>query len=178
VTCLTPQGCRPAAADPVGEPATVPPARARASTGTGTVTALLAYLRTDAAFPQFVRFVVVGGSSTAFYALLFLGLGGLGYMPAHVIATIASSVLANELHRRLTFRAEERVHFLTAQIEAGAVSVIGLVATSAALAWLAATAAGAPAAVQIGLVATVTAVIGLLRFVALRWIFRPSAVEA
>jgi putative flippase GtrA len=176
VTCLTPQGCRPAATDAVGGTAAATPARAEG--GTGSRAALVAYLRTDAAFPQFVRFVVVGGSSTAFYALLFLGLGTLGAMPAHVIATIASSVLANELHRRLTFRAEERVHFLTAQIEAGAVSVIGLVATSAALAWLAVTAADAPAWVQIGLVATVTAVIGLLRFVTLRWIFRPSPVDA
>lgn len=176
MTCLIPSACRPAAADVVGDAAAVGPARAQDDTGPGA--ALLAYLRTDAAFPQFVRFVVVGGSSTAFYALLFLGLGALGAMPAHVIATIASSVLANDLHRRLTFHAEERVHFLTAQIEAGTVSVIGLVATSAALAWLAATAAGAPAWVQIGLVATVTAVIGLMRFVALRWIFRPAPAEA
>lgn len=175
MTCLIPQGCRPAAADTVGEPAAAALAEDRAATDAGPGAALLAYLRTDDAFPQFVRFVVVGGTSTAFYALLFLALGALGAMPAHVIATVASSILANELHRRLTFRAEERVHFLTAQIEAGAVSVIGLVATSAALAWLEATAASAPAAVQIGLVATVTAVIGLLRFVALRWIFRPAA---
>ena len=133
-------------------------------------------LRRDDTFAQFARFVLVGGTSTAFYAALFLALGGFGYMPAHVVATIASSVLANELHRRLTFHAGERVSFLTAQVEAGGVSAVGLVATSAALAWLDAVAGSAPALLQIGLVATVTAVIGVLRFVALRWLFRPTEV--
>ena len=93
-------------------------------------------LRRDDTFAQFARFVLVGGTSTAFYAVLFLSLGAYGYMPAHLVATVASSILANEMHRRLTFRADERVTWLTAQIEAGGVSVLGLVATSAALGWL------------------------------------------
>jgi hypothetical protein len=54
------------------------------------------------------------------------------------------------------------------------VSFAGLVATSTALGWLNETAGSAPLALQIALVATVTAVIGLLRFLALRWIFRPA----
>jgi putative flippase GtrA len=143
----------------------------RLGAAAGTVTERL---RRDDTFAQFARFVLVGGTSTAFYAALFLALGGFGYMPAHVVATVASSVLANEMHRRLTFRAGGRVSFLSAQIEAGAVSVVGLVSTSAALSWLDAVAASAPPILQIGLVAAVTAVIGLLRFVALRWIFRPT----
>ena len=49
-------------------------------------------------------------------------------MARHVVATVASSILANELHRRLTFRADERVGFLATQIEAGGVSFIGLAA--------------------------------------------------
>lgn len=124
---------------------------------------------------QFARFVLVGGTSTAVYALLFLALGGSGYLPAHVVATVASSVLANELHRRLTFRADGRVGFLAAQIEAGAVSFVGLAATSAALGWLDAVTASVYPIAQISLVATLTAVIGVIRFVALRWIFRPTA---
>lgn len=127
---------------------------------------------------QFIRFVLVGGSSTALYALLFLGLEGYGYLIAHVVATVASSILANELHRRLTFHADERVGWLTAQIEAGGVSLFGLLATSAALGLLDATVGGAQPVLQITLVAAVTGLIGLIRFIALRWIFRPTGAVA
>ena len=133
-------------------------------------------LRQDDAWAQFARFVLVGGSSTALYALLFISLRNLGYLPAHVIATVASSMFANELHRRLTFRAERRVSWLTAQIEAGGVSFLGLVATSAALGWLDAATGAAHPFWQITLVASVTAFIGMLRFLALRWIFRPTVL--
>jgi putative flippase GtrA len=135
-------------------------------------------VRRDNTWGQFIRFVLVGGSSTAVYALLFLGLNAFGYLPAHVVATVASSILANELHRRLTFRAEERVGWLSAQIEAGGVSLFGLVATSVALGWLDATVGSAHAALQITLVAAVTGLIGLIRFAALRWIFRPTEAVA
>ena len=131
-------------------------------------------VRRDDTLGQFIRFVLVGGSSTALYALLFLSLRGFGYMPAHVVATVASSILANELHRRLTFHAGRRVSWLTAQVEAGGVSVLGLLATSVALGWLDAVAGNAQPFWQITLVAAVTAFIGLLRFLALRWIFRPT----
>jgi putative flippase GtrA len=131
-------------------------------------------LRQDDAWAQFVRFLVVGATSTALYAVLFLFLRHFGYLPAHVVATVASSMLANELHRRLTFRAEGRVSWLTAQVEAGGVSFVGLMATTIALGWLDALAGSASPFWQITLVATVTAVIGLLRFLALRWIFGPA----
>lgn len=135
-------------------------------------------VRRDDTLGQFIRFVLVGGSSTAVYALLFLALEGFGYLGAHVVATVASSVLANELHRRLTFRADERVGWLAAQVEAGGVSLFGLVTTSVALGWLDSAAGTAPAAVQITLVAAVTGLIGLIRFAALRWIFRPTGPAA
>lgn len=144
----------------------------------GPVARLATRLRRDDVLAQFARFVLVGGASTATYALLFLALHGLGYLPANVGATIVTSVLANELHRRLTFHAEDRVGFWTAQVEAGSVSLFGLTATSLALAWLDATVHAAPAALQIALVAAVTGFIGLIRFVALRWIFRPAAKSA
>jgi putative flippase GtrA len=133
-------------------------------------------IREDDGPAQFARFVLVGAASTVVYAALFIALEApFGYLPAHLFATVASSILANEMHRRLTFRAEERVHWLTAQVEAGGVSFVGLVATSVALGWLNETAGSAPLALQIALVAVVTAVIGLIRFLALRWIFRPPA---
>lgn len=131
-------------------------------------------VRRDDTLGQFIRFVLVGSSSTALYALLFLSLGSLGYLTAHVVGTVASSVLANELHRRLTFRADERVGWLAAQVEAGGVSLFGLLASSVALGWLDSVVGDAAAVLQITLVATITGLIGLMRFVALRWIFRPT----
>jgi putative flippase GtrA len=139
--------------------------------------AVSARVRGDDTFAQFLRFVLVGGSSTAVYAALFLGLEWLGYLSAHVVATVVSSVLANEMHRRLTFRADERVGWLAAQLEAGGISLFGLVATSVALRWLDASVGTAHPALQIGLVAAVTGLIGLIRFIALRWIFRPTGVR-
>jgi putative flippase GtrA len=134
-------------------------------------------LRRDDVYAQFGRFVLVGSSSTAVYGLLFIGLGALGYLPAHLIATVASTILANELHRRLTFRAEERVGWLNAQLEAGGVALLGLVATSAALGWLNSSVGSAHVVLQISLVTAVTAAIGIMRFVALRWIFRPTELS-
>ncbi|TKJ28540.1 hypothetical protein A6V29_00100 [Blastococcus sp. CCUG 61487] len=134
-----------------------------------------ARLRQDDVLAQFVRFVLVGGSTTIVYALLFIPLESNGYLTAHLVATAASTVLANELHRRLTFHAEDRVGWFTAQWEAGGVTVIGLLATSATLGWLETTAAGAHVALQITAVVVVTATVGLLRFLALRWIFRGPA---
>jgi putative flippase GtrA len=136
---------------------------------------LSARVRRDDGIAQFLRFVLVGATSTAVYAGLYISLSDLGYLTAHLIATVFSTILANEMHRRLTFRAEERVDWFTAQWQAGGVAVFGLLATSAALGWLDATAGSAPVILQIALVAAVTATIGMLRFVALRWIFRPQA---
>jgi putative flippase GtrA len=150
-----------------GAPGRFPQLRAR-------IAPLVARLRRDDTFAQFARFVLVGATSTALYAVLFIALDGLGYLPANVGATVASSILANELHRRLTFHADERVGFWTAQVEAGGVSLFGLVATSLALRWLDSTVGSAPIVLQISLVAAVTATIGLMRFIALRWIFRPA----
>ena len=134
-------------------------------------------LRQDDILAQFTRFLLVGGSTTLVYALLFIPLQGLGYLVAHLIATVASTVLANEMHRRLTFHAEDRVGWFTAQWEASTVAALGLVATSATLGWINTTAAGDQVWLQITAVVTVTAIIGLLRFIALRWIFRGPALS-
>jgi hypothetical protein len=86
--------------------------------------------------------------------------------------------MANELHRRMTFGAEDRVSWLSAQWEAGGVTAIGLIATSTALHLLDAATGTAQPIVQVAVVAAVTAGIGALRFIALRWIFRPHPVES
>jgi putative flippase GtrA len=176
VTCPSLLRRRPAATEFVGELAhgRFPQRRAR-------VAPLIARLQRDDSFAQFARFMLVGGASTAVYAVLFVVLEsveGLGYLTANVAATVASSILANELHRRLTFQADERVGFWTAQVEAGGVSLFGLVATSLALGWLDATVGAAHVVLQISLVAAVTATIGMMRFIALRWIFRPAVAPA
>ena len=159
---------RSASAQAVGEPG---PDAGTASQDMG----FSDWLRSDDTVAQFVRFVLVGGSTTAVYALLFLLLArfwGINYMAAHVTAILASTALANELHRRLTFHAAERVGWFTAQWEAGGISMIGLFATSTALGWLDVATASAQHALQIAVVVGITALIGIIRFVALRWIFR------
>jgi putative flippase GtrA len=135
-------------------------------------------LRQDDVFAQFARFALVGGASTAVYGLLFISLRTLGHLPAHAVATVASSILANEMHRRLTFRAEDRVHRLDAQVAAGGVTLVGLLATSLALGWLNSSVAATGVIAQISLVGAVTAAIGVMRFVALRWMFRPTGLPA
>ncbi len=169
MSCPSLTRSRPAAAEFLGDLSRAPGRRAEDVVARATTR-----LRKDDTFAQFARFVLVGGASTALYALLFLSLQGLGYFPAHLVSTVASSMLANDLHRRLTFHAGERVSWLTAQIEAGSVSLVGLVATSAALGWLDAATGSAHPFWQIALVAAVTAFIGLVRFLALRWIFGPT----
>ncbi|MGY1680705.1 GtrA family protein [Geodermatophilus sp. SYSU D01176] len=132
-------------------------------------------VRAEDTLGQFARFVLVGGSTTVVYAALFTTLEWLGYLTAHVVATAVSTVLANEMHRRLTFRAGERVRWLTAQLEAGGVTVIGLLLSSSALGVLDSFAPNAGVVAQVSLVVTVTGLVGLMRFVALRWLFRPRA---
>ena len=139
------------------------------------VEAVLTRVRADDGYAQFARFVLVGGSTSALYALIFVALHGLGEQPANWIGSIVTSVLANELHRRLTFHAGERVGFLTAQVEGGTLSIAGLVTTSLALAWLTTVSDTDDPLLQFGMVALVTATIGTLRFIALRWLFRPRA---
>ena len=132
-------------------------------------------LRGDDGGAQFARFVCVGAASSALYALLYLLLDGLGDQPANVVGAIASSMLANELHRRLTFHAGQRVSWFTAQWEGGGLAGVGLVATSLALAGVHALIGDVGTGLQLCLIAAVTGAIGLIRFVALRtWVFAPA----
>jgi putative flippase GtrA len=130
-------------------------------------------MRSDRWFGQFSRFVLVGGLSSAVYALLYVLLNGLGDVPANVMGSAVSSVLANELHRRISFHAGERVGFLTAQWEGGALAVAGMIATSLALSWFNSVSTDPSVVTEFLVIALVTATIGTLRFLALRWVFRP-----
>ena len=140
------------------------------------VAPLRARLHQDDAGAQFVRFVVVGAVSSALYAVLFILLGGLGDQTANLVGAIASTLVANEMHRRLTFHAGQQVSFLTAQWEGGGLAAIGLVATSLALAGVHALIGDVGTVAQLCLIAAVTGAIGLVRFIALRsWVFTSSA---
>ncbi|MCZ2827814.1 GtrA family protein [Modestobacter sp. VKM Ac-2986] len=137
---------------------------------------LRARLHQDDAGAQFVRFVVVGGVSSALYAVMFIALGGLGDQTANLVGAITSTLVANEMHRRLTFHAGQQVSFLTAQWEGGGLAAIGLVATSLALAGVHTLVGDVGTVAQLGLIAAVTGAIGLVRFIALRsWVFTSSA---
>ena len=119
----------------------------------------------------FARFVLVGGISSLLYALLFVVLDGFGDQPANLVGAIASSVLANELHRRLTFHAGARVSWFAAQWEGGGLALAGMAATALALGWFDSVAGDKGSLADLAVVALVTGAIGLIRFVALRWFF-------
>ncbi len=68
---------------------------------------------------QLTRFGGVGLISSALYALTFLTFGSLGSLAANVLGMATSTLVANELHRRLTFRASAAVGWLRAQLQGG-----------------------------------------------------------
>ena len=136
------------------------------------------FLTGDGTASQFTRFVFVGGVSSGFYALLFLLLSRFGSQAANLIGVLVSTMVANEMHRRLTFHAGGRVSFLTGQIEGGGLAVVGLAASSGALAAFDRLYPESSAWTQLLLLAAVTGTIGLVRFVVLRlWVFRSPPVE-
>jgi len=134
--------------------------------------ALATRLRGDDAAAQLTRFAVVGVVSSALYALLFVAFERWGDQPANLAGAIGSTLLANELHRRLTFHAGERVSWFAAQWEGGGLAGVGLVATSLTLAGVHALVGDVGTVAQLCLITAVTGLIGLIRFVALRsWVF-------
>ncbi|MEV6325579.1 GtrA family protein [Nocardia sp. NPDC051787] len=126
------------------------------------------YLRGDHAFAQLIRFALVGGSSNIAYVLLFMATIGIGPLVANIAGSIVSTVIANELHRQLTFRAAGRVGWFTAQWEGGGLALIGLLISTAALAGLEFWAPGLGETAQAGAVIAIMGVVGGMRFAALR----------
>ena len=131
-----------------------------------------AVVRNDSVVPQLFRFAAVGAVSNVLYVAVFVLMQPEGRVIANVAGAAASTVLANELHRRLTFHAGERVHWFTAQWEAGGLALVGLMVSTAAVTALEVAAPNTSALASALLVVTVTAVVGGLRFLALRgWVF-------
>nr|WP_036571571.1 GtrA family protein [Nocardia sp. BMG51109] len=131
-----------------------------------------AYLRGDKWLPQLIRFALVGGFSNIGYFLLFLACYGGGPQLANLTGSVVSTALANELHRRLTFHAADRVGWFTAQLEGGGLALAGLALTSASLAVLDFVAPGLSDVGEAIAVIVITVAVGTLRFLTLRlWVF-------
>jgi putative flippase GtrA len=128
-------------------------------------------VRREDAIGQFVRFVAVGGTSMLLYGVVLLVLHGLGTQPANLVGSLASTVLANELHRRLTFRAGAHVSPLAAQVQGSGMALVGVAFTAGVLAWAETAVGPAGPVTQLLLVTAVTGLVGMGRFVGLRWAF-------
>ena len=132
-------------------------------------------LRGDHWVAQLARFTVTGGLSNVLYFAVFVLLISNGTQVANLAAVGASTVAANELHRRVSFQASDRVHWLTAQLEGGGVALVGLGISAAALALLQMSVPSISAAVLALCTIAISGVIGGMRFVALRgWVFNPA----
>jgi putative flippase GtrA len=142
--------------------------------------AAVGWLRQDRVVAQFARFVLVGGSANVVYVGLFLGLAGLGAQAANLVAVVASTALANELHRRLTFRAGDRTGWAAAQWAGGSLAAVGLAVSALTLAAVEVWTASASPVVSIAAVIAVNGLVGLARFVGLRWVLvvRPGPAAA
>lgn len=126
----------------------------------------------ESALAQFARFAFVGTSSNVVYAAVFVAFTAVGSFTANIAGVVASTVLANELHRRHTFHAAARVGWFQAQWEAGGLALIGLGLSTAALAAVHILFPGSSSLVQAVVVIGVSGAFGALRFLALRgWVF-------
>jgi putative flippase GtrA len=117
------------------------------------------------------RFSVVGTSTTALYALLYvLAAQLLPTLAANLAAMVFSTIVSTEWHRRWTFRSPRsglRMH-----LEAGLVTTVTYAMTSTALLVLEAVDPGAGRLPQVAAIVSATAVAGLVRYTALRlWVF-------
>ncbi|WP_250004615.1 GtrA family protein [Actinoplanes sp. M2I2] len=130
-----------------------------------------AWLRSDAVMAQLLRFAATGGITSLLQFGVFFLLFGVGEQVANLAGVVLSSMLANEMHRRLTFRAGGRISWSTAQWEGGGLSAAALAASSLALALLG-DVVGDDWRSGMLLIAGVNAMVGLTRFVLLRlWVF-------
>ncbi|MTE15758.1 GtrA family protein [Nocardia sp. CT2-14] len=125
-------------------------------------------LRGDHLLAQLARFALVGGCSNVGYVVSFMAVSGIGPLAGNIAGSIVSTAIANELHRRLTFRAAGRVRWFTAQWGGGGLALAGLLISTGTLAGLAFWAPGLGEAAQAGAVIAIMATVGGMRFLALR----------
>ena len=127
------------------------------------------------------RFVVAGLLGNVAHAVVFLLLGALTASPAtfnNVVAVVVSTLVANELHRRFTFRGARSTSWFKGHGVGGAAAAVGLVLSTAALSAWHHVVPGASEASALVVVYTVTGLVGLTNFLALRSVLRPAVVLA
>lgn len=125
---------------------------------------------------QLVRFAVVGIASTVAYAILFLMLhGAMGDQGANFLALLVTAVLNTAANRAFTFGVHGRMHAARDQFQGLVIFGIGLVMTSGTLAVLNLVAPDASKHVQLVVLTLANLAATLVRFIGLRWVFRPSA---
>ena len=126
---------------------------------------------------QVVRFTVLGGlANGAYLGFVVLGAAGGGDVQIlNAVGTVGSTLLANELHRRHTFRAVGRGTALAVHLAGSGTAAVGLAASTAALAGyqLVAPQGSSWGAAAVGL--AVSAAVGLVRFLVLRTVSTPGA---
>ncbi|MCI2237301.1 GtrA family protein [Paenibacillus sp. TRM 82003] len=123
------------------------------------------------------RFVVAGLVGNLAHAVVFLLLGA--WTPLHVTAvnvsaTVVSTLVANEMHRRFTFPGGTGTPWFRGHGVGGAAAVLGLVLSTSALAAWHHLVPGAGALSGLLLVHAVTGLVGLVNFLALRTVLRPG----
>ena len=117
------------------------------------------------------RFVVAGATGNGAHAVVFLVLGAATALPAavgNVLATVVSTLVANELHRRFTFRAAGSSAWSTGHGIGGAAAVAGLVLSTLALTGWHRLVPGASDLSGLVVVHVVTALVGASNFLVLR----------
>ena len=118
-----------------------------------------------------LRFFVAGVTASASYGLVFLLLGAVTPANAHVlnvIATIASTLVANELHRRFSFRGASNASVSRGHGVGGVNAVVGLLLSTLALAGWHHLVPDAGNTSSVVVVYAVNAVVGLFNFLTLR----------
>ncbi|NGN67290.1 hypothetical protein G5C51_25715 [Streptomyces sp. A7024] len=115
----------------------------------------------------FARFVGLGGGVTLTASAALVALSQwLPFMAANAITTVASTVVATELHARITFRAGSPG--LREHLQSAATIAAGWLVTSGAVAALHATRPDAGIALEQAVYLSATALVGLGRYVILR----------
>ncbi|GAB2908022.1 hypothetical protein GCM10027047_02830 [Rhodococcus aerolatus] len=117
---------------------------------------------------QLARYTLVGAVTSLLYALVFVALETTSALGATVAAATASTVVANELHRRLTFHAAATVGFLAGQLESGGLALVAIAVSALATTALGAVVTDPSTLLRITVVLGATGAVGLAKFAALR----------
>lgn len=139
---------------------------------------LINAVRGDGIVAQLIRFVFVGGISNTLYLVAFLLIRNQSTQLANLVGALVSALIANELHRRLTFHAASRVSWLAAQSRGLLAAGVGLALSSTAIAVFDQTLPQSDGSAMAVLLVVVNVTVGALRFLLLRgWVFRSVRVR-